>query len=275
MKRTILSIFGGFALISGTPVCAQVDAGTDDDMAELDSVMAEMTSLFPREPLTPEQEARLPAAQRIITLMIPQGAMGEIMGGLIDDIFQPMIAIAPSASTQTIADAIGVTPTELALDEETSDELAGLFDTAYMERRDRQFAVLPEILREMMTAMEPGLRTVMTELYAIKFDERELADIERFFSTETGAKYARESFAMSSDPRIMSASMEALPAMIGALGEMEARILEATADLPPVRSYEELTVQERTLITKATGLDEKQIRANLKAAAEAEASGEM
>lgn len=275
MKRTILSIFGGFALISGTPLCAQVDAGVDDDMAELDSIMAGMTALFPREPLTPEQEARLPAAERIITLMIPQGAMGEIMGGLIDDIFQPMIAMGPSPSTQTIADGIGVAPTELALDEETSDELAGLFDTAYRERRDRQFAVLPEVLREMMTAMEPGLRTVMTELYAIKFDERELADIERFFSTETGAKYARESFAMSSDPRIMSASMEALPAMMGALGDMEARILEATADLPPVRSYEELTAQERNLITKATGLNEKEIRANLKAAAEAEASEEM
>jgi len=260
MKRMILAGFACLALVTGTPAAAQVDEGAGDSMAELDALMADMSAIFPREPLSPEQEARLPAAERIISLMIPEGAMSDIMGGLIDDIFQPMMEMGPSASAQTLAKAIGVPPTELELDEEKSADLARLFDPAYEQRRNLQFALLPDLLREMMTTMEPGLRVVMSELYAIKFTQAELTDIEAFFSTETGRKYARESFAMASDPRIMSASMEALPAMMGALGDMEARMEEVTADLPPVRRYVDLTEAERARVIEATGLSDEDIR---------------
>jgi hypothetical protein len=273
MKSIILTAACGFSLCFGSPASAQSEVEEADTTAELDEMMGVISEAFPREPLTPEQEARLPIAERIIALMIPEGTMGEIMGGLIDDILQPMMAMGPSAAEQTVADAIGISPVSFELDDATSAEIAAMIDPAYEERRERQLAVIPNILGEMMTAMEPGLREVMTELYAIKFDSAELADIEGFFSTETGAKYARESFAMASDPRIMSASMEALPAMMSAMGDFEARMEEVVADLPDMRSYDELTNQERNVIFKATGLTEKEIRANLKAIPEVTEEG--
>ena len=270
MKRIILTAASSVALFTSAPALAQDAQVSDEEMAELEEMMAGMGALFPREPLTPEQEERLPAAERIVTLMLPEGVMGDIMGGMIDDIFAPMMAMGPPASTQTVADGLGLEPSQLDLDEAAAAEIALLFDAAYEERRAVQFSVFPDVMREMMTAMEPGLRETMTELYAIKFSAKELADIEAFFSTETGMTYARESFAMASDPRIMSASMEALPAMMGALGDMEARIEAATADLPPTRSYADLTAQERDAIFKATGLAEKDILANLKLVEETE-----
>jgi hypothetical protein len=239
---------------------------TDDlaaSKAELEQVMGALGTLFPKEPLTPEQEARLPAAQRIVALMIPEGTMGDIMGKMIDDIVRPMMQFGGSQAKSTLARNIGVSPFEIDLSEEDSAALASLFDPAWAERQEREFAVFPEMMRQMLTLMEPGLRKALAEAYAMRFTDSELADIAAFFGTETGAKYARESFAMASDPRMMGASMEALPAMMEAMGDIEAQVAAATADLPPVRSYDDLSPAERERVIAATGFTDAEIRAAL------------
>lgn len=270
MKRTILALGAGLALGIGSPALAQDQAEAATSQEEMDEAIAGLAGMFPRDPLTPEQEARLPAAKRIIELVIPEGTMAKMMGSMFDDMLAPMMQMGPPPSQTTVANGIGVPVTELALSDEQAADIASIFDTSWSERQDRQLAVFPELMGELMGSMEPGMREVMSELYAIKFDDGELAAIEGFFLTDAGSKYASESFAMASDPRIMSASMEALPAVMGAFGDMEARMNEAVADLPAVRNYDELTAQERIAITKATGLSEKDIRANLKAAEDAQ-----
>lgn len=266
MKRTLLALAVGTSLGMSAPVLAQSQDGADTSQDAVEEAFAGLAEAFPRDPLTPEQEARLPAAKRIIALVIPEGTMAKMMGSMFDDMLSPMMQMAPAPSQSTIAKGIGVSVGELTLSDEDAADIASIFDTAWAERQDRQMSVFPQIMTEIMSTMEPGMREVMSELYAIKFNESDLAAIEAFFSTETGAKYASESFAMASDPRVMSASMEMMPALMGALGDMEARMAEAVEDLPQVRSYNELTKQERIAITKATGLTEKDIRANLKAA---------
>lgn len=264
IKRSLFTATAGLSLAMAAPALAQDD--TDDlaaSKAELEQVMGALGTLFPKEPLTPEQEARLPAAQRIVALMIPEGTMGDIMGKMIDDIVRPMMQFGGSQAKSTLARNIGVSPFEIDLSEEDSAALASLFDPAWAERQEREFAVFPEMMRQMLTLMEPGLRKAMSEAYAVRFTEDELADIAAFFGTETGAKYARESFAMASDPRMMGASMEALPAMMEAMGDMEARVAEATADLPQVRSYDDLSPAERERVIAATGFTDAEIRAAL------------
>ncbi len=44
--------------------------------------------------------------------------------------------------------------------------------------------------------------------------------------------------------------------MMGVFANMEARLTEATADLPPARSFAELTAAERAKVASATGYDE-------------------
>lgn len=263
-KRTLLACVTGVSLAFSAPLVAQDD---QDDLAasqaELEQAMGVMAQLFPKEPLTPEQEARLPAAQRIVALMIPEGTMGNIMGKMIDDIVRPMMDFGGSQAKSTLARNIGVSPFEIDLTEEESAALASLFDPAWAERQEREFAVFPEMMREMMALMEPGLRKALSEAYAVRFTDDELAEIESFFRTETGAKYARESFAMASDPRMMGASMEALPAMMGAVGDMEAKVAQATADLPPTRAWDELSSAERERVIAATGFTDAEIRTGL------------
>lgn len=264
MKRLILSATIGIALGAATPLAAQDDAsGEEAAMAELDTMMGTLAEAFPAEPLTPEEEARLPQAQRIVALIIPEGTMAEIMGQMIDDIVKPMMAMSGSGAKLAVAKGLGVTPFELDITEEKAAELAVLFDPAWKERQKREFDVFPSVMRDMMVLMEPGLRTAMSQAYAARFTSEELTDIEAFFSTSTGRKYARESFAMASDPRMMGASMEALPAMMGAMGDMEARMAEAVADLGEVRGFDDLSDAGRAQVVEATGFTEEEIRAGL------------
>ena len=110
------------------------------------------------------------------------------------------------------------------------------------------------MMGEMMNVMEPPMRKAMAELYAIRFSGAELAAIDAFFATEAGTKYARESLSMASDPRLMSASMEMLPALFASLADMEGRIKERMANLPEPRRFADLSPEERERVAKLTGL---------------------
>jgi hypothetical protein len=189
------------------------------------------------------------------------------MGGVLG----PMMAMAPNGATTTLAKQIGTEPYAFELTDEQAGELASLFDPAWAERQKRETEMLPTLMKEVVSVMEPGMRTAMSELYAIRFSQTELAEIDAFFSTGTGGEYARESFLMASDPRIMASTMEAMPALMGSIGDIEARMKAQLADLPKVRSFAELTPAERTKVAEMTGQTVEEIEANLAIAAEAAA----
>lgn len=240
-----------------------------DDADEMQQAMAMLGAMFPAEPLTAEQEGRLPQAQRIIDRMIPEGTMSEMMGSMFEKMLGPIMQASSSPATGTITSATGFAAYDLDLTTEQTEELASLFDPAWAERQKREMAVLPSVMAQMMNAMEPGMRKAMAELYAINFNPQELNEIEAFFMTETGTTYARKSFTMSSDPRVMSATMEAMPTIMGAIGTMEQAITEASADLPAKRSFAELTPAEQAKVADLTGYSVEDIEANLAGAAEA------
>ncbi|KWV91270.1 DUF2059 domain-containing protein [Erythrobacter sp. YT30] len=257
MKRTILAAASGFALaLSAIPAAAQESEPSADEMEQM---MAGLSEAFPTEPLTADQEARLPQATRIVGLMIPEGSMAEMMGTMFDDLLGPLSDAAGGAAVSAIAEGTGLTTFELDLEKEQAAELALLFDPAWEERRARESKLLPEMMGEVMSAMEPSMRKAMSELYAINFNDTELAEIEAFFLTDTGASFARKSFTMSSDPRIIGASMEVMPQMMETFMGMETRIAEATADLPEKRAFADLSAEEKAKVAEATGYSVEEI----------------
>ncbi len=257
MKRTILAAASALALGFSSPALAQ---GSDPSAAEVEAVMAQLSGMFAAEPLTEDQESRLPQATRIVSLMIPEGSLAELMGSMFDELIGPMMQIEGGASSTTVAEGIGVEPYELQLTDEQAAEAASIFDTAWAERRDREAEVFPKIMANMMGVMEPGMRKAMSELYAINFTQQELDDIEAFFTTESGASFARKSFTMSSDPRIVAATMESMPAILQSFTEMEAQMTQATADLPPVRAFADLSAAEQAQVAEITGYTTKEIK---------------
>lgn len=267
MIRRIFAGLAGLALLSLVPpsVAAQnkADPHSETGKAEVDQAMDMLGKMFPAEPLTAEQQARLPQATRIITRMIPDGTLGEVMGGMFDKLLGPLAAATDAPANDTVQKGLGITPGLSDLSAEQTAEIASMLDPAYAERHNREMAVMPAVMRDMMTAMEPTMRKAMSELYAINFSQKELDDIEAFFQTDSGAAYARKSFTMSSDPRVVSATMEALPELMVAITSMEQKIAAASADLPPKRSFAELSGAEKAKIARLTGYSVADIEAML------------
>lgn len=250
IRRPFFAAAAGLAALTLAP---QPLAAQESGPAEMEQAMAMMGAMFPAEPLTPEQEARLPQAQRIIARMIPEGTLGEMIGGMMDSMLGPIMGMGGGPAVSAVTQGTGLSPETLDLSPEQAEELAALFDPAFAERHAREMGLMPDLMREMMGAMEPGMRRAMSELYAINFSQGELDDIEAFFRTDSGTAYARKSFTMSSDPRIISATMESLPQVMASINALETRMAAVTAGLPPKRRFADLSAAEKAKVAKLTG----------------------
>ena len=270
MKRTLgrpalaRPVFGlaalSLALIAPPlPAAAQEASERSWDQSGDAAAMGEMfASMFTSEPLTPEQEARLPAAKAIVDTMMPPGFYGEMMSEAMAGSLKPIMAMFNGATgaDMLLGSRLDVDPaTRDALSDEEKIELANLLDPAF----DQRGAIMPElmnaIMRDVAVAIEPGFREGMAKAYAVRFDERQLADIAAFFATPTGAVYATENLKLMTDPQVMSASMQAMPQMMNQLGGIEAQIREAMEALPPERAIEELSDEQRARAAAILGVD--------------------
>ena len=196
------------------------DAETDGAMDEA-AVLAMMSGLFQAEPLTAEQEARLPAATAIVATMMPEGFYGKMMGDIMDKMVRPMVSMFATPEF-ILGSRLEVEQEAIAqLGEAEQVEILSMLDPAYDQRVDVILDVLTGKMGGMFSAMEGPMRDGLSKAYAVRFDENQLNDISAFFATPTGGVYAKESMALFSDPQVMQASMQALPAMMSGFGDME------------------------------------------------------
>lgn len=248
---------------------------------QMEEVMGMFAGLFQTEPLTPEQEARLPAATAVVTTMMPEGFYAQMMGDMMDQIFAPMMGMfsGETGAELVIGERIGgAAEATDALTPEEKIELATILDPAFAQRG----AVLQELIGEMMTqtatAIEPAYREGLSRAYAVRFTEDQLADIAAFFATPTGALYATENMRLLADPQVMSASMQAMPAMMSQFGDMDAQMEARMAELPQENEYADLTEAQRARLSELTGIAPEElgdviapVRATLPATQEGEA----
>ncbi|WP_086607046.1 DUF2059 domain-containing protein [Erythrobacter donghaensis] len=238
------------------------DEGADDPMAALAGMMG--ATMIEVEPLTAEQQARVPAAEKVMARIWPEGAAAEMSQNMFGGMFGGFGDMMPTGAKAGLAALIGLSPFDLeGMTDEQATEALGLFDPVWEQRETAIKAMVPELTGEIMGLVEPPMRRAMTELYAIRFTAPELAAIDAFFATDTGAKYARESLSMASDKRMLAASMEAMPEMFAMIGQMEERMKARTESLPAPRSFADLSPEERAKVAALTGYSVEEIEANL------------
>ena len=261
MKK-IVNAMAAAALVCAVPAAAQEDPEHSQSAmspGELDEFAGMMASLFQTEPLTEEQNARLPAAQAVVGEMMPDGFYGEMMAGMMDKMLRPMLTMFSQPEfvlgARLTVDAEAIE----ALEEAEQAELTAMLDPAYQARGDAMVAVLTSRMGGMFTAMEGPMREGLSKAYAVRFDDAQLADIAAFFATPTGGEYARESMALFADPQVMQASMQALPAMMSGFGDMESAMREAMAALPAERGYGDLTEAQRERMAELLDVDPAQL----------------
>ena len=261
MKK-IVNAMAAAALVCAVPAAAQEDPEHSQSAmspGDLDEFAGMMAGLFQTEPLTEEQNARLPAAQAVVGEMMPDGFYGEMMAGMMDKMLRPMLTMFSQPEfvlgARLTVDAEAIE----ALEEAEQAELTAMLDPAYEARGDAMVAVLTSRMGGMFTAMEGPMREGLSKAYAVRFDDAQLADIAAFFATPTGGEYARESMALFADPQVMQASMQALPAMMSGFGDIESAMREAMAALPAERGYGDLTEAQRERMAELLDVDPAQL----------------
>jgi len=269
MKRLLLSTAASLSLaFTAAPALAQEETQPgSDQLAQMGEMFA---GLFTSEPLTAEQEARLPAAQGLIETMLPDGFYAKMMGEMMSSTLQPLMSMisGPQAANMILGGRLNVEPSVTeALSEDEKIELATLLDPSFAERGSMMQNMLQDIMVETAVMIEPGFKQGMAKAYAVRFDDAQLADIAAFFETPTGAHYARENIRLMADPQVMSASMQAMPAMMQQFGDLGAKMEEAMAALPPERGVEDLNQAERDRMAELLGVEESSLDAMVNAPA--------
>ena len=230
------------------------DAEADGAMDEA-AVLAMMSGLFQAEPLTAEQEARLPAATAIVATMMPEGFYGEIMRDMMEKTMRPMMAMF-SEPDFLLASRLTLDEAALAeLSDAEKQELLTMLDPAWDQRADTMVDALISNMGGAFAAVEPPVRAGLAKAYAVRFDEAQLADISTFFATPTGGEFARQSMALFADPQVMGATMEAMPEMIGSFTEMETAMEAALESLPAERDYADLSMAQRARMADLLGVE--------------------
>ena len=258
MRRSFITLVAAAAIVGASPALAQndqTDAGGDMSAGKIDEVAEIMANLFQAEPLTAEQEARLPVAEAVVSAMTPEGFYSEMIGDMIDKMIRPMMSMV-TAPEFVMGARLDIDEEAIAaLDDTEQAEIVAMLDPAHDRRVDAILTVLAGKVGHAFATMEEPMREGLSRAYAVRFDNGQLADIGAFFATPTGSVYARESMALFADPQVVQASMQALPAIMGGFGNLEMAMNEAMASLPDERAYGDLSPAERTRMAELLGVE--------------------
>lgn len=179
--------------------------------------------------------ARFAQAERIIDKVLPKGffskAMESSMGGLSQKMVSGMLDM--QASEFLAMSGKGDPAMAEKLKGKSAREMIALSDPHFEERMQIMMETMQREMMPIMDGIEPDFRVAMARAYARRFSAGELSDLDRFFSTPTGARYAAESLLMMSDPDIVAASQKMAPELMRAMPAILQKVQAATAHLPP------------------------------------------
>lgn len=267
--RGLLASCGGLALLAAPsalaaqdappPAVETVDDTAPDDAPHPEDEMAQMAAMFgtmfQTEPLTPEQEARIPAAERVVGQIFPAGTYARMMNDTMKPMMDGIMGSMMDAPLAEIAKLSGLPQEDLPpLGEGSVGEVMAILDPAFEDRTKLMTDVTFKMVAEVMTEIEPAYRSGLSRAYAVRFSEAELTDLNTYFATPVGAKYAAESMLIYSDPQVMSAMNEMMPAMLRMMPDMMAQISEASAQFPAARTFSQLTPAEQQRLAELLGV---------------------
>lgn len=210
--------------------------------------------------------ARLEVATRVVAKLLPAGVMKKMMDTSLGPMMDQMMGAAGDMKLADIARVSGVEQTDVAdLGEGTLRDIMAVYDPYWDQRTKLATTAMTESMSEMMAEIEPAMRSGLARAYAREFTLAELAEMDRFFSTPTGAHYAEKSYALYVDPEMMTAIMAMMPKIMERLPEMMKSAEAATAHLPKPRTNADLTPDERKKLAGLLGVPEAALTQDAKA----------
>lgn len=268
IKRAFLATSVGIALLTAAPLAAQ-DGNETIESEELtqedaDAIGAMFGNMFgDAEPLSPEQEARMPAAEMVVERIFPAGTYAKMMNDTIKPMMDGMMGSFMDLPINEIAKLTGFYGADMPeLGEGSVNEIMAILDPAFQDRTKLITDVTLQLVTDTMTQIEPGYRAGLARAYAVRFTQDELADLNAYFSTPTGAKYAGESMLIYTDPQVMASMNEMMPAMMSMMPTMMEEIAKASEQFPPARTFSDLSEAEKARLAELLGTTEAALAEN-------------
>ena len=257
MKRLISTAASAFALSLAAPLSAQDDTAPSD--AEIQQELDALSGLFgdifgTADPLTEEQEARVPAAQSVVLKLFPEGTYAKMMNETLAPMMDGIMGNIVGTPAIALMELTGLPPSALSeLDEANLTEALALLDPNAAERNAEIGRVTIEMVSGIVAKIEPSYRAGLARAYAVRFTEAELADLDAYFATPVGSKYAAESFLIFADPQVMSAMNEMMPAMMESMPAMMGDIGALAEKYPAGRTFSQLSSEEQDTLAALLG----------------------
>ncbi|WP_114521079.1 DUF2059 domain-containing protein [Altererythrobacter sp. ZODW24] len=271
MKRTFAALAAPMVLAVTTPALAQDTS--EAEMAAMGEAMGGIFGdVFNAEPLTVEQESRLPQAVLVVEKVFPEGTYAKMMDETIKPMMDGMMGGMADLPTAEIAQLTGSETWEVAeLGKDKLRAATAIIDPAFDQRNKAMQTMTIDMVTNLMTEVEPSYRAGLARAYAKRFSASELTDLSDFFKTPTGAHYAAESMLIYTDPQVMSAMEEMMPAMMEMFPAMMTEIEEISSSIPEPRQFTELSAAEQNELSQLLGTSVEEMKKN---AAEAAAEEE-
>jgi len=205
--------------------------------------------------------ATLAEARRVVAHLVPPGIYKKVMGPMLGTIMGSMADNIKALPLRQIAEMSGLDPkAAAALDKVRIDEVMAIYDPRWQERSKLEMQAMFGAMGDFFTTLEPELREAMARAYANHFTLEELGDIDRFFGTPSGDKFASQFMTISADPAMTDEMRSMMPKMMQQMPQFIGAAKKATASLPPPRKLQDLTPAEKDKLAKALGVDPKSLR---------------
>lgn len=193
---------------------------------------------------------RLAAAERVVDRIWPVGTFRRVMDSTIDSTMA-MVTGAGEAMAETawIPEDNSKDARRAQHEARTGRPLSGTSEgdaaaTASSEEAEAGVRRMTEAMIPIFERIEPPIRAAIARIYARRYSLSELGELDAFFATPTGARYAEDSLTLMNDPEMVQtmASMmgELMPAIMGAAMDQAtaagADVAAAAADAAAVKA---------------------------------------
>jgi Uncharacterized protein conserved in bacteria (DUF2059) len=199
--------------------------------------------------------ARLVLAARVAAKLLPEGSYRKMMNGTLDQILGATTKQFLDIPARDLAALAGLGNDKISqMSAASLREVAAIMDPAFEERMSLiSKTMMPEMI-ELMSKMEPQIREGLAEAYAARFDVAQLTELEAFFATPTGNKYASESMLIYTDPAMLNRMQAMMPEMMKAMPTIMEKVGKASEKLPKPRTIKELSQVERKRLADLLGV---------------------
>lgn len=205
----------------------------------------------------PADAARIAAARRTVDFIFPLGTYARVMNGTMDKMMESLM---DSTMQLPLKDLAGMAGADVGKTGSASlAEMMAIYDPAYKERMRISSRTMMTEMMGLMTEVEPDIREGLASAYAARFDTAQLEDLNAFFATPTGKVYAADSYLIMMSPEVIAKMQAFMPKFMKLMPSLVEKVQVATAKLPPMRKYADLSKAEKDKLAALIGISRKKL----------------